>query len=304
MAMADLGWMNICIEGAPLPPPLNCCSPHLQAVVSELDAVIKDIEGLKEKVGGLQQPNPDQQLRAAVEKELSCCMQRWEQLDKQWQQQVTVLAEDLKKLKTDELKELRNLLSRQTSQLSSLESQVCVLRQLVPAQGAALKAADASLLLLRESIENAIEGIQKNIMGEQKRRAQHEEQCRSQQREMEDAVESLRQDLGALKKSCQQSHVLLLQLKDNLSSSRSSSSSSSSSCSSSSTCAADISSLKKTAQQQAARIEELGKALSAVENHEGRRGKEVEKILSELSLVKNAMQHIVPMPLLLFVSTI
>ena len=45
MAMADMGWMDICIGGGASPPQVNFGSSHLQAVVSELDVVIRDVEG-------------------------------------------------------------------------------------------------------------------------------------------------------------------------------------------------------------------------------------------------------------------
>ena len=58
-------------------------------------------KGLKDQLNALQQPSKDLSVRAAVEKELSRCLQRCEQLNKKWEFEVGVLSEDLKRLKAD-----------------------------------------------------------------------------------------------------------------------------------------------------------------------------------------------------------
>lgn len=40
--MTDFGWIDLCYVGRQQQ---NCCSSHLQAIVSELDCIIKDVEG-------------------------------------------------------------------------------------------------------------------------------------------------------------------------------------------------------------------------------------------------------------------
>ncbi|CDJ57445.1 hypothetical protein, conserved [Eimeria maxima] len=163
MGISDMGWIDICMgEGIPSLQ-TNCSPSHLQAVVSELDVVIRDVEGLKQQVHALQHPIPadnkdNNKLRGEIEKELNRCLHRCEQLNKQWEFEVSVLKEDLKSLKQEELKDLRAIVSENRSRLSCIEADVSVLRQLIPNHGVLKKSFQQSqslLLQLKEQISSS-----------------------------------------------------------------------------------------------------------------------------------------------------
>lgn len=84
-----------------------------------------------------------------------------------------------------DLAELRTTLASHATHLTSLDSDVQVLRQMAPVHGASLKATEAALQLLRESTERTIEGLRQDIAMDQKRRTYQEERAADQHREAE-----------------------------------------------------------------------------------------------------------------------
>lgn len=84
-----------------------------------------------------------------------------------------------------DLVELRATLGTHATQLTSLDSDVQVLRQLVPVHGASLKATEAALQLLREGTERSIEVLRQEFAMDQKRRTHQEERAAEQHREAE-----------------------------------------------------------------------------------------------------------------------
>ncbi|XP_026189864.1 mediator of RNA polymerase II transcription subunit 15 [Cyclospora cayetanensis] len=243
MAMNDFGWIDLCYGGRPQQP---CCSLRLQAIVSELDSLIKDVEDLRDRISEVEKPDAEGLVRAAVEKHLSEYLRRCNELNQKWQVQITNFGEELKRLKAEEIVELRTSLASQAAQLSSLDSDMQVLRQLLPVHGASLKATEAALQLLREGTERS------------------------------EALEALRADLSALKKSCRQSNVALLQLREALPEAVAFSQ--------------DVTTLRRDAEQQAAKVAALGRSLSTVEEQQNLKGRELDRLRSEVGMIKTASQ--------------
>ncbi|OEH73700.1 hypothetical protein cyc_05608 [Cyclospora cayetanensis] len=232
---------------------------------------------LRDRISEVEKPDAEGLVRAAVEKHLSEYLRRCNELNQKWQVQITNFGEELKRLKAEEIVELRTSLASQAAQLSSLDSDMQVLRQLLPVHGASLKATEAALQLLREGTERSIEGMRHEIMLDQKRRMNQEERAKEQQGEAEEALEALRADLSALKKSCRQSNVALLQLREALPEAVAFSQ--------------DVTTLRRDAEQQAAKVAALGRSLSTVEEQQNLKGRELDRLRSEVGMIKTAVHH-------------
>lgn len=82
-----------------------------------------------------------------------------------------------------DIADLKAAVSNHGGQLLSLDSDVQLLRQMLPVHSANFKATEAAMQLLRESTERSVEGLRLELHQHQQRRQQADQRLATQQSE-------------------------------------------------------------------------------------------------------------------------